>query len=137
MSANNSEEHLYYGVLFHEDRLKNVPEGTLRKMLEIEIERDGLDMTATVFVIASSQAEAQKRISEHFGWEVPVTLVSSGFATIMSGAEVAAAIGVRGTLNWQELDKCPECHSNHLRHDASVGESDCVSCGWGEEWATS
>lgn len=134
--SSEKQDHLYYGILSHEDRMAHLPEGKLGEMVAAEVERDDSDMTCTVFVLAPSATEAKTRISNHFGWEVPVTLVSSGFASVMSGAEVMLSLGVRGTLNWDELEQCPECHGNDLRHDASVGETDCVHCGWGVTWTT-
>jgi hypothetical protein len=41
----------------------------------------------------------------------------------------------RETVDWKTLEKCPECHSTELRHDATCGETDCVTCGWSMEWA--
>ena len=130
-------DHLYYIKISHEEFIEVM--GPEERRVADKIAREdpeNWDLTGCVFVTATSAAEAQARVRDHYGVDTPATLVPSGFATIRANLfEPGEALGVRGFIDPQELGKCPECHSNHLRHDASVGETDCVSCGWSMEWS--
>ena len=100
-----------------------------------EEDPENWDMTACVFVVATSAVEARERVLDHYGVDTPAVLVPSGFVTLRAKLfEPGVATGVQGEADWRELEQCPECHSNELRHDASMGETNCVSCEWGMEW---
>jgi len=129
-------DHLYYAEISHEDFVDAM--GPEERRFADKIAKDdpeNWDLTGCVFVTAASATEAQARVRDHYGVDMPVTLAPSGFVTVRANLfEPGVALGVRGDVDAQELDKCPECHSNDVRHDASAGETDCVSCGWSLAW---
>lgn len=129
-------DHLYYAEVSHEEFVEAMGPAERRVADKIATEDpDNWDLTACVFVTAASASEARERLRDHYGVDTPVTLVASGFVTIRANLfEPGVALGVRGDVDPQEIEKCPECHSNHVRHDASAGDTECVSCGWGMEW---
>jgi hypothetical protein len=131
-------DRLYYAQISHDEFVEAMGTDTYaRRLLDKvnEIDDEDLDLTGCVFVTAESAAEAQERVRDHFGVETPAVLVPSGFVTIRAQLfEPGVAPGVRGEIDWRELEECPECHSNHIRNDASAGATDCISCGWSMDW---
>ena len=133
-------DHLYFGVMSHEDGMNNAEETNeesrqadlLRRIEETE---GPVDLTRQIFVLASSKEEAEARVKEHFGYTTLMHLAPAGMAWVNTRDETFHAMGVRAEVDWRELEKCPECDSTELRHDATCGETDCVSCGWSMEWA--
>jgi hypothetical protein len=125
-------DHLYWGVLSHDARVKVMEEPILRALKAADL---NFDMTTTVVVTAGSRLEAQNRVFEHFDIRTPMHLIPSGLATALPGKhELLGAAGIRGNIKWDELEKCPECTYGELRHDASQGCTDCISCGWSFDW---
>ena len=131
-----TSDHLYYAEIDHEEFVDAMDLNQRRMAAKIEeMDPENWDLTACVFVTAGSATEARERVLDHYGVDTPVVLAPSGFVTLRAKLfEPGVATGVRGEVDWRELEQCPECHSNDLRNDASAGETDCVSCGWGMDW---
>jgi hypothetical protein len=123
-------DQLYYGHVEHDQMIALFPESARTELTEDD------DFTTTVFMLAESMTEAERFMQEKYKANVPMTLVPSGVAamSVAWGGEVNVQVGLRGDIDPQELEKCPECRSNHVRHDASAGATDCVSCGWSMGW---
>ena len=123
-------DHLYYGHVGHDQMVARFPEHVRGTLTEED------NFTTTVFMLAESMKEAESMMREKYEAEIPMTLVPSGMActSVAWGSEVNIVLGCRPDIDPQELEKCPECRSNDVRQDASVGETDCVSCGWGMGW---
>lgn len=125
-------DHLYWGVLSHDARAEREDDRILRALEHAD---PNFDLTTTVLVLATSRTEAEERVKEHFDLQTDMKLIPSGLATVLPGKhEILGAVGIRGDIDWNELDECPECGRGELRHDASEGCTDCVSCGWSLDW---
>jgi len=129
-------DHLYYAQISHEDFVDAMDPVQRAFAEKVEAsDPEGWDLTACVFVTATSADEAARRIEEHYGVDTVCQLAPSGFVTVRANMfEPGVALGVRGDIDARELDKCPSCHSNHVRQDATAREVECSTCGWSLEW---
>ena len=131
---------LYSGVLSHAERWEYAEKHESRTIDFYHLmakRNEPMDLTMQLLVLAPSKEEAETRVKEHFGHTTEMELVPSGFAIIHTQATTHHANGVYGSVRWNELKICPECEqAEELRHDASVGETECVACGWSMSWIT-
>jgi len=140
--------HLYFGVLPHqagwEHAEREAETNPMSRDLELYLmmakEGNFLDLTRQIFVLAPNKEEAQRRIKEHFGYTCEMRLDPNGMGWVNSREKIYRANGVYGSINWRELEECPECEAGivgeDLRHDASTGTTECARCGWELSWTT-
>lgn len=140
MGAVAPSDHLYFGVLTHEAGMQHA-EATNAESREADLlwmvaEREGpIDLTRQIFVLAPSKEAAEARVKEHFGYTTEMHLAPAGKAWVCDNGKIYSSTGTYGDIDWRELERCPECESaDSLRHDASVGETECVACGWALDW---
>lgn len=142
------EQHLYFGVMSHsagwQHAEKMQAEDPMNRDLDLyemlAARGEFLDLTRQIFVLAANKEEAEERVKNHFGYTCEMHLAPGGMGWVSGQGRIYHAKTVYGSVDWRELEECPNCEAGlmgeDLRHDASVGRTDCVRCGWELDWTT-
>jgi len=142
------EQHLYFGVLPHtagwQHAEKMQKEDPMSRDLELYVmmaaRGEFLDLTRQVFVLAPNREEAARRVEMQFGYTCEMHLAPGGIGWVNTREKIYHSKSVHGSIDWKELEECPACEAGligeELRHDASVGRTECVRCGWELDWTT-